>query len=312
MRNWNRIVFCAGVALALATAAGLAGQNSRSPAASGEAENGTWHAMGSAPCAWLSPIANPDHSLNVERTVILLHAFGFECAAVPISGGPPTDWANFQRLLKAAQTAGIDLWAILIPPTEGGDSHPYDTDYVKWFQVLAELSLKYPHLRGANIDDLFIDGNRKVFTREYLSSIYQAKQKINPRFLFVPTVYELDSEVAKLLEGSVDGVWFWWMNLERGVGLASFLENARVVVGRRFPVYAGIYAHATSWHQAGEPSVRAFMRSIENACRYSDGVVIWNLSLDPNDPLLQIAKSYAPGGSAKLAGKCGRPAAAGP
>ncbi|TAM82058.1 MAG: hypothetical protein EPN47_10290 [Acidobacteria bacterium] len=304
MRNWGNTVLCAILVLGLTASAGLAGQMAHGQS-SGLGENETWHAMGSAPCAWLSPIQNPDHSLNVERTIILLHDFGFECAALPISGGPPTDWANFKKLLSAAQTADIDLWAILIPPTEGGDSHPYDTDFVKWFQTLAELSLKYPHLRGANIDDLLIDGNKQIFTHGYLSTIYHAKQMINPHFLFVPTVYELDQGIAKLLEGCVDGVWFWWMNLERGEGLSSFLENARVVVGKRFPVYAGIYAHAASWHREGEPSVRAFLSSIEAGCRNSDGVIIWNLSFDPNDPLLQIAKCYTRGGSAKLAGRCG-------
>jgi hypothetical protein len=306
MRNVNLLALFASFVLTLTPAGGFAAQASRGLSTSGGAQIANWHAMGSAPCAWFRPIQNPDHSLNVGRTILLLRDLGFQCAVLPIGAGPPNDWPNFQRLLQAAQTARIDLWLVLIPPTEGGDSHPYDTDYVKWMQVLSELSLKYPHLRGANIDDLFIDDNTRIFTHDYLRQIYEAKQKINPHFLFVPTVYELDRGIANRLEGCVDGVWFWWMNLERGMGLASFLENARVVVGKRFPVYAGIYAAATSWHKEGEPSVRAFMSSIEAAYRYSNGVVVWNLSLDPNDPLLQIAKSYAPGGSAALAGKCGQ------
>jgi hypothetical protein len=48
------------------------------------------------------------------------------------------------------------------------------------------------------------------------------------------------------------------------------------------------------------------MGSIQAACQYSHGAVIWNLSLNINDPLLQIAKSYNAGGSAKLAGQCGQ------
>ncbi len=264
-----------------------------------------WHAMGGAPCAWFRPIENSAHTLNVDQTIRMLRAFSFDCAVFPIENRPPNDWSGFQRLLRACQAAGIDLWAVLIPPTEGGNSHPYDTDYVKWFQVLAQLSLKYPHLRGANIDDLLVGYNPKTFTHEYLRQIYQAKEKINPHFLFVPTVYDLDRREAEQLAGCVDGVWLWWMNLERGLGLASFLENARVVVGRRFPVYGGIYAAGTSWHKEGEPTVRAFMSSLEDACRFSDGAVVWELSLEASDPLLQIAKSYTPGGSAKLAGKCG-------
>jgi hypothetical protein len=263
------------------------------------------HALGASPCAWFHPLENRDGSLNVPQTILLLRDFNFRCAAVPIGADPPTDWANFQKFLQAAQTVDLDVWAILIPPTEGGDSHPYDTDYLKWFEVLARLSLKYSHLRGANIDDILIGFNQKLFTPAYLHQLYQAKQGINPHFLFVPTVYELDSKIAADLDGAVDGVWFWWTNLERGLGLASFLENARVVVDKRFPIYAGIYAASTSWHRNGEPSVRAFMSSMQKACRYSDGVVIWQLSLNPNDPLLQVAKSYNLGGSQALADKCG-------
>lgn len=306
MRNFKSMVLSAGLTLALIAPAGFAGQVSANPPPSSGGQTQVWHAMGSSPCAWFRPIANPDHSLNVKKTILLLRYFHFRCTAFPIESGPPNDWTNFQDFLQAAQTAGIDTWPILIPPTEGGDSHPYDTDYVKWVQVLARLSLKYPRLRGVNIDDMLIDDNKKIFTHNYLHQIYEAKQRINPRFLFVPTVYELDRDVANRLEGCVDGVWFWWMNLERGMGLASVLENARVVVGKRFPVYAGIYASATSWHKEGEPSVRAFMSSIQAACQYSDGVVVYNLSLEPNDPLLQVTKSYTQGGSAALADKCGQ------
>jgi hypothetical protein len=265
----------------------------------------TSHALGDGPCAWFRPMENPDHSLDVARIITLLRFYNFRCAAMPIEAKPPQSWSDFQHLLSAAQAADIDLWAILIPPTEGSDSQPYASDYVRWFQVLAQLSLKYPHLRGANIDDMFIGFNTETFTHGYLRRIYQAKQSINPRFLFVPTLYDLDARKAKILAGCVDGVWLWWMNLDRGLGFASFLENTQAVVGDRFPVYGGVYAQGTSWHQA-EPSVRAFLNSLETACRYSHGAIVWNLSLDINDPLLQIAKSYNPGGSARLAGKCGQ------
>lgn len=311
MRKWNSVILCVGLALGLAATTALAAPASGGSTSPGRAENEAWHAMGSAPCAWFRPIEKPDHSLNVGETISLLHQYKFSCAVFAIGHAPPNDWSNFQKLLQAAQTADIDLWPVLVPPTEGGNSHPYDTDYVKWFQVLAQLSLKYSHLRGANIDDLFIDGNKKIFTHEYLSEIYQAKQKINPHFLFIPTIYELDPEIANRLDGCVDGVWLWWMNLERGMGLASLLKDSRVVVGKRFPVYSGVYAHATSWHTEGEPSVRAFLSSIQAGCRDSNGVVLYLLSLDPNDPLLQIAKSYNPGGSEKLAGRCGEAASAG-
>jgi hypothetical protein len=43
-------------------------------------------------------------------------------------------------------------------------------------------------------------------------------------------------------------------------------------------------------------------------CRYADGAIIWNLPLSPkmsDNILLSVARAFAPGASADLAGKCG-------
>jgi hypothetical protein len=139
-------------------------------------------------------------------------------------------------------------------------------------------------------------------------SLYQVKQEINPKLLFVPTIYDLDQGVADHLAGCVDGVWFWWTNLEHLVGLRSLLEDSRLVVSNRFPIYAGVYAHSTSWHKEGNPSPKVLQGALEIGCRYADGAIIWNLALSPNtsdNSLLAVARAFAPGGSADLAGKCG-------
>jgi len=105
----------------------------------------------------------------------------------------------------------------------------------------------------------------------------------------------------------VDGVWFWWTNLEKLDGLRSLLEDSRLVVAGRFPIYAGVYAHSTSWHKEGNPSPKVLRGALELACRYADGAIIWNLPLSPNiadNSLLAAARAFAPGGSADLAGKC--------
>lgn len=264
------------------------------------------HAMGSAPCAWAVPIEGPGHQLDVRATVQALRANHFDCYVQVIGSGGPNSFSDLKRLLPAAQSAGISVWVVLIPPTEGGNSLPYRTDFVAWMKALARLSLKYSSLRGANIDDLFIGANAKLFTHAYLRSIYQAKQRINPKLLFVPTVYDLGPAEADLLSGCVDGVWFWWVNLEKNDGWRSLLEDSRAVVHGRFPVYGGVYAHSTSWHRQGSPSPAIVKGALEIACLYSNGAVVWNLPLAPaQNPLLRVARSFAPGGSAALAGRCG-------
>jgi len=266
------------------------------------------HAMGSAPCIWAMPIQEKNHALDVPAMIRALQEHGFNCVAEVIDSEPPHSFAEFKSLLSAAQNAGISVWAILIPPSEGATSLPYEDDYLGWMKELAKLSRQYPALRGVNIDDLFSNVSNQKFTREYLSRLYQTKHEINPQLLFVPTIYELDAEVADRLAGCVDGVWFWWLNMEIVGGMRSQFENSRRVVAGRFPIYAGVYGHSTLYHPQGNPTPKILRRSLHIACQYADGAVIFNLSLssDSTDQeLLNTARAFAPGGSDDLAGKCG-------
>lgn len=266
---------------------------------------GESHAMGSTPCSWSVPIESPDHSLDVPATIRLLRANHFTCYVQPIEEKVPMSYDEFNRLLPAAQAAGIEIWAVLIPQHEGA-SLPYRHDFVRWMEELARASLKYPILRGVNIDDTDVGGNEKIFTHEYLSRIYAAKQSINPALLFVPTIYDLDPEEADLLSGVVDGVWLWWVNLEGNNGLRAFLKDGRIVARGRFPVYGGVYAHSTSWHKQGGPKPELLEKALDLACAHSDGAIIWQLPLtgEPN-PWLDVARRFTAGGASPLAGKCG-------
>lgn len=257
------------------------------------------HAMGAIPCSWSIPIQAPDHSLDVPATIRLLRANHFTCYVQPIEEKPPMTYDDFNRLLPAAQAAGIDIWAVLIPKHEGS-SLPYGHDFVHWMEVLARTSLKYPVLRGVNIDDTDVGGNEAIFTHQYLSDIYAAKQKVNPAMLFVPTIYDLDPDEADRLAGVVDGVWLWWVNLEGDNGLRAFLKDARVVTRGRFPVYGGVYAYSTSWHKQGGPKPDILEKALTLACNWSDGAIIWQLPLteQPN-PWLDVARKFV------AAGQCG-------
>lgn len=269
---------------------------------------GDWHAMGTSPCAWWVPLPAKNGGLDVQGTIDGLRSANFRCGVFVIEGAATSaSFDGFQKLLDAAQGDDIDFWAVIIPPSEGASSQPYRSDYVAWSKALARLSLKYKHFRGFNIDDLDQGSSTTTFTRDYVCKIYGAKKEINPRFLFVPTVYDLDRPVADRLAGCVDGVWLWWVNLEKSTGMPSFFENSRLAVQGRFPIYAGVYAHWTTWHHQneGNPKPEVFEDFLEVACQHSDGALIWQLSLDPADPLLAVAKKFNPGGSSPDASKCG-------
>ena len=272
------------------------------------------HAMGRAPCAWAEPLRGAGNALDVPATIHTLQDNGFDCVAHVIGAGPPNSFEDFKRLLAAAQPAGISVWPVLLPPSEG-TSPPFKADYQGWMKAMAHLSLQYPVLRGVNIDDFLDPPNAKTFNRSYMCSLYQAKQEINPPRLFLPTIYELDQAMADQLAGCVDGVWLWWTNLVGNMGLRTLLENSRLVVAQRFPIYAGVYAGWSDWHQGSPSPVRwqewrpqVLHGALYTGCRYADGVVVWNLPLSPNSSqnlLLGAARAFAPGGSADLAGKCG-------
>jgi hypothetical protein len=272
-----------------------------------KASRADWHAMGSAPCAWSVPLLKPDRSLDMERTIKLLKQGGFQCEIAVVGGDPSRNWDDFKKLAAAANAAGIDLWPVILPPSEG-TSEPYGHDYLAWAEAFAKLSLEYPHMRGFNIDDLDQGVSPETFTREYVCRIYTTKQKINPKLLFLPTIYDLDRKVADRLAGCVDGVWLWWVNLEKATGLPSFLENSKLATAGRFPIYGGVYAHWTSWHKQGNPLPEVFQETLEDSCEHANGAMIWNISLESPDPLLEITKKFSPGGSSPLAGKCGQPA----
>jgi hypothetical protein len=263
-----------------------------------------WHAMGKSPCAWSEAIEKADHSLDIPRMIDLLKQGGFRCHAMPIIAGPPYSWAEFQQLVAAANAAGIDEWPVLIPPTEGS-SAPYKHDFESWMQALAKLSLRYPHLRGANIDDLDQRENAKLFTHDYICRVYKAKQAINPKLLFVPTIYGLDRTFADRMSGCVDGVWLWWSKLDTVSGLAASLQQANTAAAGRFPIYGGVYAHWTSWHKQGPPSAEIFEQTLRQTCQLADGAIMWKISLQSSDPLLKISRSFIPDGASSMAGRCG-------
>lgn len=264
------------------------------------------HAVGNVPCSWNVPIERSDHTLDVDATIRLLKANHFTCYVQPIEEHSPMAYQDFLNLLPAAQAAGIDLWPVLIPHTEGF-SLPYREDFVRWMQELAKLSLKYPVLRGVNIDDIDAGGNDRMFTRNYMCEIYRAGRAINPKLLFLPTVYDLDRDAVERYAGCVDGVWLWWTNLEQNNGLRAFIRDGRAMARGRFPVYAGVYAHSTSWHKQGGPKPEILKAALDIGCKYSDGVIVWQLPFgEEQNPWLQVVREYTTGGTSEFAGRCGQ------
>lgn len=106
----------------------------------------------------------------------------------------PSDWQDFtEEFLPAAQEAGIDVWAYIVPPSEcssnGWCSRPYETDYVAWAENIAQLSVDYDHLVGWVIDDFNNGSNPKTFTPDYMAEITAATDAINPDLELATVAY---------------------------------------------------------------------------------------------------------------------------
>lgn len=129
----------------------------------------------------------------------------------------PSDWQDFtEEFLPAAQKAGVDVWAYIVPPSEchpdGWCSRPYGTDYVAWAENVAELSVEFDRLKGWVIDDFVNGDNQETFTTKCMQQIQKAMKSINPRLKLETVAYygvgAIDDEFYEKYAPYIDGVVF--------------------------------------------------------------------------------------------------------
>ena len=126
----------------------------------------------------------------------------------------PTDWEDLQRFLPEAAKAKIQVWAYLCPHSEQGPegkwpfSEPYRTDFVKWGEEIAKLSLQHPNLVGWVIDDFWANFNEQAISPAVVKQMQSAAKAINPELRFYPLMYfsQFGPRFAEELAPLVDGV----------------------------------------------------------------------------------------------------------
>ncbi len=124
-----------------------------------------------------------------------------------------TDYEDLKNFLPIAEKAGIDVWAYLVPPSEGPPhSEPYKTDYITWASKLARLSLEHQNLTAMVIDDF--DENMNFFTPDYVRNMRKASISVNPKFMFMPVIYytAINDASRELYGEYIDGVIFPYRN----------------------------------------------------------------------------------------------------
>jgi hypothetical protein len=109
----------------------------------------------------------------------------------------PSDWDDLPAFADAAAREGINVWVYLIPWSETplikkswGFSEPFRTDYVRWAEEIARVSLRHPNVVGYVIDDFYTNSTQPDrFTTRYVRRMVDAGRAINPRLKFYPLLY---------------------------------------------------------------------------------------------------------------------------
>lgn len=135
----------------------------------------------------------------------------------------PGAWQDFQLMAPEFETAGINLWLYLTPPSEGAPE-PFGDDYVAWAVECAKVAKQYPVVKGICIDDF--NENVAKFTPSYCREMMSAAHKIAPRLSFLVVGYfGYENTIAPHVEaGAVDGVIFPYFFPHKNLSDASKLR----------------------------------------------------------------------------------------
>ena len=134
---------------------------------------------------------------DIDKMIERLKALGVNCYAYLIAYRSEKELEKLPEFCKKARDENIEVWVYLVPPSEAPINRfkpieerkypPYDMDYLKWVEKIAQISLENPNLTLLMIDDFAHD--LKFFTIDYTKKIYEKIKTINPKLLFGVCVY---------------------------------------------------------------------------------------------------------------------------
>lgn len=195
-----------------------------------------------------------------------------------------TDWDDLRAFLPLARAQHLRVWVTLVPPSESPPkaknySEPFRTDYVRWAEEIARLSVTEPALVAWSIDDFA--HNLGTYTPAALRTMLEAARAINPRLAFVPCLYfkQLTPKFAAAYGDLVDGVLFPYRNESVKADLtdpgqvAAEVARVRQLFRPGLPVIVDVYATRHSTLGDSTPDYVAQVVASGRAC--ADGVMIY-------------------------------------
>src|SRR5262249_10528121 len=139
----------------------------------------------------------------------------------------PTDYDDLKNeFLPAAEQAGLEVWAYLVPPSELPTSYPpCQGDYVCWATRIGQLAAAQPALTGMVMDD-FLE-NPSTFTPQAVAAMMAHAHAFAPTLRFYAIGYheQLAQWLARDFQGAVDGVIFPYRDLDSAAALDGQIEG---------------------------------------------------------------------------------------
>jgi hypothetical protein len=141
-------------------------------------------------------IRRPDGHIDIDANLAALKSMSANTYFYLIWHSP-FDWDDLPAFADAAAREGIDVWVYIVPWSETplvkkswGFSEPFRTDYIRWAQEIARLSLDHKNVVGYVIDDFYTNSTQPDrFTVPYVRRMVDEGRRINPRIKFYPLVY---------------------------------------------------------------------------------------------------------------------------
>ncbi len=188
---------------------------------------------------------------------------------------------QFKEFLPIAKKNNIEVWAMLIPPTElAGKPDQYPTnDIHTWAADLATLSLTNSNFKAWSIDD-FVH-NLKLYTPQYVKEFQAVAKKINPGFKFYPVCYyvSIGKNFAAGYGSLIDGIWFPYRNesvktdLVDDSHVADEINTIRGWLGKKLPIFLSVYS--SGHHEYGNPTTEYISNVIQSGIQNADGVMVY-------------------------------------
>jgi hypothetical protein len=215
----------------------------------GDSGSGVGDKFNPSPFAMRESLPRLDGNFHVDtprliERLVALHATTYAFLIWRAS----SDWDDFtQEFLPAAEAAGIEVWAYLVPLSEKGafDVPPCQLDFVCWAQQVGAVAQQHPNLTAILIDD-FQFSTFGAFTRvpeltpQYMKQVSDALHAASPTMKIHVIGYDPGTAFYMTYDyqGSIDGIVLAYLDLQSTDAIPDQLDRACAIVRRPTDVWS--------------------------------------------------------------------------